>query len=132
MLLTIPPPSKEILPWGHSKSLFAQDCQVLNSLPPCFPLFVFEPPLHPQDEVFKSKHGIQYLSWHAFCQIVSSSKFITLDRSVLHALRIMFISVNDLLLKKSCGSERKYVYWKFKTFELRNTSIRVYYFGDRN
>ena len=73
----------------------------------------------------RSKHGIHYLSWRAFCRIVSPPSFTTLDLSVLHVLRILFISANDLLLKKSCGSEIKYVYWKFKTFELWNTSTKV-------
>ena len=32
------------LPGGHSKSMFAQDSQVLKLPPPCLPLFVFEMP----------------------------------------------------------------------------------------
>ena len=50
--------------WGSFKKYvcsIAQDSQVLNPLPPCLPLFVFELP-PPPDHVFKSKQGIHYLS----------------------------------------------------------------------
>ena len=40
---------EEILPWGHSKSMFAQDSRVL--IPPCSSFFVFEHP-SPQERSF--------------------------------------------------------------------------------
>ena len=44
----------------------------------------------------------------------------TMEQKLHRAWQQMKLKQNKS--KTNCGSERKYVYWKFKTFELLNTS----------